>query len=117
MGDDLVQAIAESNRPQCDHLVSENDRWTDGQVRQVIELEKLLCAALNRQWMPSGMSLVSLIEDVTQEIKHLRAAETELLDLKEGRTLLLPINQDHADKMVLIGTSRTSLTQGSEDGR
>jgi hypothetical protein len=37
------------------------------------------------------------------EIERLQSVEAELNNLKEGRTLLLPISRDHADKMVLIG--------------
>lgn len=37
------------------------------------------------------------------EITRLRAIERELNDLKEGRTILLPIDRAHAEKMVLVG--------------
>ncbi len=41
-----------------------------------------------------------LMEDSALKIE---ALEKELNDLKEARTLLLPISRDHAEKMVLVG--------------
>lgn len=49
------------------------------------------------------MSTETLLGDVEREIGRLRTAEAELINLKEARTILLPISRDHADKMVLVG--------------
>lgn len=43
-------------------------REQDEITAQVIELEKRLCVALKREWRPSGMSLDSLITDVSNAL-------------------------------------------------
>lgn len=44
-----------------------------------------------------------------RECAALRESETELRNLKEARTILLPISRDHADKMVLVGEAFLKL--------
>lgn len=46
------------------------------------------------------LAISGLMEDAALKIE---ALEKELNDLKEARTILLPISRDHADKMVLVG--------------
>lgn len=50
----------------------------------------------DRDWL----CIFDLMEDAALKIE---ALEKELNDLKEARTILLPISRDHADKMVLVG--------------
>lgn len=50
----------------------------------------------DRDWL----YISDLMEDAALKIE---ALERELNDLKEARTILLPISRDHADKMVLVG--------------
>lgn len=46
------------------------------------------------------LAISDLMETAALKIE---ALEAELNDLKEARTILLPISRDHADKMVLVG--------------
>jgi len=47
-----------------------------------IKIEKRLCAALLRQWAPSGMSVESLSDDAASEIERLRAGKKTWYVLK-----------------------------------
>lgn len=66
---------------------------------------ELACAVYDHRNDDDAEVSISIKElrDIAAEMARLRAFEDELLGLREGRTLLLPINRDHAGKMILAG--------------
>lgn len=70
-------------------------RFTDI-PRRLREAARLGLMLPDSEWL----AVSGLMESAALKIE---ALEAELGSLKEGRTLLLPISRDHADKMVLVG--------------
>jgi hypothetical protein len=60
--EELIDSIAAAFNTTGD------DVYTDKVLADFIEIEKLLCDALGRQWKPSGMSIVTLIADIKSRL-------------------------------------------------
>ncbi len=56
---------------------------TDAVTRAVIEVEKLLCQKLGKQWRPSGMCIESLVEELATAPAQTEYTDAELVFVKD----------------------------------
>jgi hypothetical protein len=45
---------------------------TETTEQTALELEKKICAALGKEWRPTGMSIVTLVDELISEYERLR---------------------------------------------
>ncbi len=83
------------------------DEQPAGSMVSVIEVEKLLLLKLGREWTPTGISIVSLIDELSAQSKPAKPVSEALAELKAqveglrncGQTLLDAINKEAKAQM------------------